>query len=96
MILLVLATGGTLVRSTKWLAEPTLATYTFSAFAGLALAVVVEGWGLPSGLWAYQAHMSRVPGTALWAVPLAQLLILTPLSLLLCGVAGRRAGAEIE
>ena len=85
MILLVVASGAMLFRSVRWFVEPTLASYAFAALTGLIFAVAVELWGLATGRWTYQVHMPRVPGTDLGAVPLAQMVILTPLSLWLAG-----------
>ena len=90
MILLVVAGGAMLFRSVSWFVEPTLGRYAFAALTGLIFAVAIELWGLATGRWAYQMHMPRVPGTDLGAVPLAQMVILTPLSLWLAGAWRRR------
>lgn len=85
MILLVVASGAIVFRTSGWFVEPTLAWYAFAALTGLILAVAVELWGLTTGRWTYQVHMPLVTGTALGAVPLVQMVILTPLSLWLAG-----------
>ena len=90
LILLVVALGGTMCRTSRGFVELTVATDTCAALAGLALAVAVEQWGLASGRWAYQVHMPRVPYTDMGAVPLAQMVILTPLSLWLAGRRGAK------
>ncbi|ODS53439.1 MAG: hypothetical protein ABS36_12385 [Acidobacteria bacterium SCN 69-37] len=81
MILLVVAGGAMLFRTGRWFVEPAPARFAFAAVAGLIVAVAVELWGLATGRWTYQVYMPRVPGTELGAVPLVQMVILTPLSL---------------
>ena len=90
MVLTVVAGGAMLFRSVRWFVEPTLAKYAFAALTGLIFAVAIEMWGLATGRWAYRVHMPRVPGTAVGAVPLVQMVILTPLSLWLADVWRRR------
>ena len=55
--------------------------YIAAAALALAMAVVVEWWGLGVGRWAYRAEMPLVPGTRLGVVPLAQMALLTPLTM---------------
>lgn len=81
MILLVATVGAVMFRSATWFARPALWACIFASCAGLALAVVVEHWGLANGRWAYLARMPRVPGTDVGAVPLLQMVTLTPVSL---------------
>ena len=94
MVLLVVAGGAIVFRSVRWSVEPTLARYAFAALTGLIFAVAVELWGLATGRWTYQARMPRVPGTELGAVPLVQMVILTPLSLWLAGAWRSRRGTR--
>ena len=94
VILLVVASGAMLFRSVRWFVEPTPARYAFAALTALIFAVAIELWGLATGRWAYQAHMPRLPGTELGAVPLAQMVILTPLSLWLAGAWRSRRGTR--
>jgi len=93
-ILLVVATGAVLFRSSRWFVEPTLARYAFAALVGLIFAVAIELWGLATGRWSYQVHMPRVPGTVVGIVPLAQMVILTPLTLWLARVWRSRRGTR--
>lgn len=92
MILLVVASGAMLFRTGRWFVEPTLVRYALAGLTGLIFAVAVELWGLATGRWMYQVHMPRVPGTNLGAVPLVQMVILTPLSLWLASAWRSRAG----
>jgi len=46
----------------------------------LALSVFVESWALATSLWAYTAINPRVPGTPISVLPVAQLLLLFPLT----------------
>ena len=94
VILLVVASGAMLFRSVRWFVEPTPARYAVAALTGLIFAVAIELWGLATGRWAYQARMPRLPGTELGAVPLAQMVILTPLSLWLAGAWRSRRGTR--
>ena len=94
MVLLVVGGGVMLSRSVRWFAEPTLTKYAVAALTGLIFAAAIEMWGLATGRWAYQAHMPRVPGTELGAVPLVQMVILTPLSLWLASAWGSRRRAR--
>lgn len=96
MVLLAVAIGATLFRSSRWFVEPKLATNAVAAFAGLVIGGGVEQWGLTGGRWAYQVHMPRVPGTDMGVVPLAQMVILTPLSLWLAGRMGPKTTAEMN
>ncbi len=48
--------------------------------AALALSVSVESWALATSRWAYTAINPRVPGTPISVLPLAQLLLLFPLT----------------
>ncbi|MEQ1575261.1 MAG: hypothetical protein ABL993_13560 [Vicinamibacterales bacterium] len=92
MVLLVVAGGAMLFRSARWFVEPTLGRYALAALTGLTFAVAVELWGLATGRWTYRVHMPRVPGTELGAVPLVQMVILTPLSLWLASAWRSRSG----
>ena len=93
MILLVLWSGATLFGSSGRFVRPTLATVTFAAVAGLVLAVAVEQWGLASGRWVYQPHMPRVPGSDVGVAPLAQMVLLAPVSLWLAWRTGPQPSA---
>lgn len=81
MILLVVAIGATVFRSGTWFVEREPGKYAFAILVGLVLAIVVELWGVTTDRWAYLASMPRVPRTDIGAVPLAQMIFLTPLSL---------------
>jgi hypothetical protein len=48
--------------------------------AALALSVFVESWALATSRWAYTAINPRVPGTPISVLPVAQLLLLFPLT----------------
>lgn len=92
MILRVVASGAMLFRTGRWFVEPTRVRYALAALTGLIFAVAVELWGLATGRWMYKVHMPRVPGTNLGAVPLVQMVILTPLSLWIASAWRSRAG----
>jgi len=48
--------------------------------AALALSVFVESWALATSRWAYTAINPLVPGTPISVLPVAQLLLLFPLT----------------
>jgi hypothetical protein len=48
--------------------------------AALVLSVFVESWALATSRWAYTAINPRVPGTPISVLPVAQLLLLFPLT----------------
>jgi hypothetical protein len=48
--------------------------------AALGLSVLVESWALATSHWAYTAINPRVPGTPISVLPVAQLLLLFPLT----------------
>ncbi len=48
--------------------------------AALGLSVLVESWALTTSQWAYTAINPRVPGTPISMLPVAQLLLLFPLT----------------
>ena len=58
-----------------------LVEYAMVVALALAAATAIEWWGLSLGRWAYGPSMPRIPGTDLGVVPLAQLTLLTPLSM---------------
>ena len=58
-----------------------LVEYVIVVALALAAAAAIEWWGLTQGRWAYGPGMPRIPGTGLGVVPLAQLALLTPLSM---------------
>ncbi len=49
--------------------------------AAISLGVAVEVWALASGRWTYTSGMPVLPGLRVGLVPIAQLLILTPMSI---------------
>jgi hypothetical protein len=48
--------------------------------AALALSFLVESWALATSRWAYTAINPRVPGMSISALPVAQMLLLFPLT----------------
>lgn len=78
LTLVVVGVGVSIFRSSEWFVNSSARHYVFAAAVGLAVAVVVEHWGLATGRWVYGARMPRVPGTELGLVPLMQLVLLTP------------------
>ncbi len=56
----------------------------------LILGVAVEAYALQTSRWAYTDAAPRVPGTSISALPIAQLLILFPLSFYLARALTRR------
>ena len=56
----------------------------------LLLSLGVEAYALHSGRWAYTGIAPRLPGTSISALPVAQLLILFPLSFILARWLARR------
>lgn len=55
--------------------------WTVLAGAAIALAVAVEVRALSNGRWTYMSGMPTIPGLRVGLAPIAQLLILTPLSI---------------
>lgn len=51
--------------------------------SALGLSFLVEHWALATGRWAYTYINPRIPGTVISAVPVAQLVLLFPLT---CGL----------
>lgn len=86
VVLLIAMAGVVVFRSSDWFVRGRRDRYAFAAAAGLAAAIALERWGLASGRWAYNESMPVLPGTELGAVPLAQLLLLTPLTFYLSKV----------
>ena len=81
MILVIVAIGTTVFRSATWFVERQPWKYAFATLAGLVLAIAVEQWGLATARWAYLASMPRLPRTDIGVLPLAQMMLLAPLSL---------------
>ena len=48
--------------------------------AALALSFLVESWALATSLWAYTVINPRVPGMSISALPVAQMVLLFPLT----------------
>lgn len=59
--------------------------------AALVLSVAVERYAIASGRWSYTADNPRVPGTDVSILPVAQLLVLMPLSFWLAALIVRRS-----
>lgn len=81
LVLVVVAAGQLVFRSSGWYTAASAARYVFAAACGLTLAVAVEWWGLETGRWVYTARMPRLPGIDLGLVPLVQLPLMAPLTL---------------
>jgi len=68
-------------RRWLWLLEPWHWRQWATLFgAALVLSVLVESWGLATSRWAYTAINPRVPSTPISVLPVAQLLLLFPLT----------------
>ena len=68
-------------RRWLWLLEPwRWRQWVTLLGAALALSVFVESWALATSRWAYTAINPRVPGTPISVLPVAQLLLLFPLT----------------
>jgi hypothetical protein len=64
-----------------WLLEPwRWQQWAVLLGAALALSVFVESWALATSRWAYTDINPRVPGTPISVLPVAQLLLLFPLT----------------
>jgi hypothetical protein len=81
VIVIVALAGTAVVGQRAWVVNAPPRWYASVAIAALLFAVAVESWGLSTGQWAYTDRMPRVPGTRLGIVPLAQMMVLVPLSL---------------
>ena len=64
-----------------WLVGPwRLRQWALLLVAALALSFLVESWALATSRWAYTAINPRVPGMSISALPVAQMLLLFPLT----------------
>jgi hypothetical protein len=80
MLLLVTIAGRLSFGTAAWFVRASVSRYVFAAAAGLVLAVIVEWWSLRTGRWAYNPRMVVVPGTRLGVVPLAQMVLVPPVT----------------
>jgi hypothetical protein len=72
---------GVVSRRWLWLLEPWhWRQWAVLLGAALALSVFVESWALATSRWSYTAINPRVPGTPLSVLPVAQLLLLFPIT----------------
>lgn len=80
LMLLIFATGLTVLRRVDWFERPGAARYVVMLCSGLVLALTVE-WVAVHVLhrWAYTNQMPRIPGIDIGIVPLAQMLVLPPI-----------------
>jgi len=91
MVLLIAVAGTAVFRSVRWFIRPGRLQLLFAAAAGLVIAGAVEWWGLIAGRWQYNEWMPIVPGTPFGVVPIAQMIVLAPLTLFIAGaIANRR------
>ena len=81
VVLLIVAIGAAVFRSGRWFVDHQPGRYAFASTVGLVLAIGIEQGGLATGRWAYQPTMPRLPQTDLGAVPIAQMIVLSPLIL---------------
>ena len=81
MIVSIAVIGAALFGTSRWFARLTVPRLLFAALAALTVAIAVERWGLRTGRWKYNEHMPLVPGTRFGVVPLAQMVLLTPVTL---------------
>ena len=80
LVLVIFAAVAYAMRAADWFIRPTSRSYLTMAIAGLALAVVVEWWGLHvAGRWRYSALMPIIPLVEVGVVPILQMLVLPPL-----------------
>jgi len=81
MVVLVAAVVRRSWRTSSFALLPSASEYAAAAALGLAMAIVVEWWGLSVERWAYRPEMPIVPGTPFGVVPLVQMALLTPLTI---------------
>jgi len=73
-------------RRWLWLLEPwRWRQWAVLLGAALAMSGFVESWALATSRWAYTAINPRVPGTPISVLPVAQLVLLFPLTFWLSG-----------
>jgi hypothetical protein len=73
--------GVAAIYGASWPHRPWSAGVWFTLLGmALILSVAVEAYALQAGRWAYTDAAPRLPGTSMSALPIAQLLILFPLS----------------
>ena len=79
LVLFIFAAVAAAMRSLDWYIRPTVQNYLTMAAVGLAVGVAVEWWGLHiARRWQYSELMLAIPGTAIGAVPVLQMLLLPP------------------
>jgi hypothetical protein len=81
LVLLIFATGVAVFRRREWFVQPGRYGYALMLGAGLVIGVVVE-WGAIHilGLWGYTARMPVVPLLGVGLAPIAQMLVLPPVT----------------
>jgi len=79
LVLGIFATGFVVLRRHTWFVRPGVQDYGVMLMTGLMLGIAIEWIAVHRlGRWMYTAQMPLVPGLAIGAVPVAQMLILPP------------------
>ena len=95
LVLDIFATGWVALRRHTWFMRPRVQGYGVMLMTGLVLGIAMEWIAVHRlGRWMYTAQMPLVPGLAIGAVPVAQMLILPPVIFRLVAIwRGRTAGS---
>lgn len=95
LILGLFAAGWLILRQYTWFVHPGVQGYAVMLTTGLVIGIAVEWVAVHlQERWMYTARMPLVPGLAIGAVPVAQMLVLPPLIFHLVALwRGRTAGA---
>jgi hypothetical protein len=78
LIVLVWIVGWAVFRRLQWFGRPHVGGYLLMLTTGIVLGVIVESAGLRTGRWSYEPRMPRVGHLGI--VPLAQMVLLPPLT----------------
>jgi len=89
MVLAIFAAGWLLLGCPRWVERPGVCGCAIMFGTGLALSVGVEWWVLATGRWAYTWRMPLVPLVDVGITPVAQMLVLPPMTFRLATSWGR-------
>jgi hypothetical protein len=95
MVLLIVATGRSILHRWDWFEQPGVPGYLLMLMAGLVLASSVEWVAVYLfERWKYTHKMPTIPELGIGLVPIAQMLSLPPLIFRIVAVLGEKKGAR--
>lgn len=83
MTLIIFWTGWAVFRDSRWILNPGITGYLLMLAVGLLLAVIVEWNAFRTGAWAYNEQMITIPILGVGLLPVLQMLVLPPVTVLL-------------